>query len=77
MSAQGQNTIVARINEKLALLNQRADQIRGISTANQEAVSQVVPRVTAIKDRIVALRDAITRMTEAKRQLQQTLDGIT
>ena len=76
MAAQGQNALVQRINEKLALLNQRADQIRGISTANQEAVAQVVPRVTAIKDRIVALREAITRMSEAKRQLQQTLDGM-
>ena len=54
MAAQGQNALVQRINEKLALLNQRADQIRGISTANQEAVAQVVPRVTAIKDRIVS-----------------------
>ena len=66
MAAQGQNALVQRINEKLALLNQRADQIRGISTANQEAVAQVVPRVTAIKDRIVALREAITRMSKAK-----------
>ena len=71
-----EGALIQSINSKLEQITARAKTIQDIGEQSGRINQTIIPSITQIKVRITTLRESIIQIAEAKRQLQDILQGM-